>query len=144
MLEKMGEFKQQRVIEDFEAATKDAERVQRETLTKILEENGESEYLQGLGLGGRTDTESFKSCVPLVTHKDLEVYIQRIADGEGSPILTGKPIETISLRCWILGVFFFLISICCCLCWFWEICNEISLLLQLWDYSREAQVLAFQ
>ncbi|XXG42278.1 hypothetical protein AAC387_Pa01g2596 [Persea americana] len=97
MLEKMGEYKQQRVIEDFEAATKDTERVQRETLTKILEENGESEYLQGLGLGGRTDAESFKSCVPLVTHKDLELYIQRIADGDGSPILTGKPIETISL-----------------------------------------------
>lgn len=111
MLEKMGEFKQQRVIEEFEKATKDAGRVQIETLRRILEENGESEYLQGVGLEGRTDPESFKSCVPLVTHKDLEPYIQRIADGDGSPILTGKPITTISLRCLILGPLFYYIII---------------------------------
>ncbi|KAJ4956499.1 hypothetical protein NE237_013282 [Protea cynaroides] len=49
------------------------------------------------GLNGRTDPETFKSCVPLVTHKDLESYIHRIADGDISPILTGKPITTISL-----------------------------------------------
>jgi jasmonic acid-amino synthetase len=98
MLEKMEEFNQEKVIEEFEATTKDAERVQTETLKKILEENGSAEYLQNLGLNGRTDPESFKNCVPLVTHKELEQYIQRIADGDSSPILTGKPITTISLR----------------------------------------------
>ncbi|KAG1367710.1 jasmonoyl--L-amino acid synthetase GH3.5 [Cocos nucifera] len=77
--------------------TKDAGRVQRETLRKILEQNGDAEYLQNLGLGGRTDPESFKACVPLVTHKDLEPYIQRIIDGDTSPVLTGKPITSISL-----------------------------------------------
>ncbi|XP_062154360.1 jasmonoyl--L-amino acid synthetase JAR4 [Alnus glutinosa] len=97
MLEKMEEFNQEKVIEEFEATTKDAERVQTETLKKILEENGSAEYLQNLGLNGRTDPESFKNCVPLVTHKELEQYIQRIADGDSSPILTGKPITTISL-----------------------------------------------
>lgn len=98
MLEKMEKFDQEKVIAEFEAITKDAEKVQRETLKKILEENGSAEYLQNLGLNGRTDPESFKSCVPLVTHKELETYIQRIADGDSSPILTGKPITTISLR----------------------------------------------
>lgn len=93
----MTEFKPQRVIDEFEAVTKDTERVQVETLRKILEENGRAEYLQELGLGGRTDTKSFKSCVPLATHKDLEPYIQRIADGDDSSILTGVPIRTISL-----------------------------------------------
>ncbi|KAI8024255.1 Jasmonoyl--L-amino acid synthetase JAR4 [Camellia lanceoleosa] len=34
---------------------------------------------------------------PLVTRKDLEPYIQRMVDGDTSPILTGKPITTISL-----------------------------------------------
>ncbi|XVE73742.1 hypothetical protein DITRI_Ditri11bG0142900 [Diplodiscus trichospermus] len=86
-----------KVIQEFEAMTKDAENVQRETLKKILEENRCAEYLQNLGLNGRTDPESFKACVPLVTHQDLEPYIQRIADGASSPILTGKPITTISL-----------------------------------------------
>ncbi|KAJ6686466.1 GH3 DOMAIN-CONTAINING PROTEIN [Salix purpurea] len=86
-----------KVIEEFEALTADAGRVQRETLKKILEENGSAEYLQNLGLNGRTDPESFKSCVPLVTHKDLEAYIHRIADGDSSSILTGKPIPNMSL-----------------------------------------------
>ncbi|KAF8413293.1 hypothetical protein HHK36_001271 [Tetracentron sinense] len=97
MLEKMEEFNFEKVIKEFETATKDVGRVQKETLQKILEENGEAEYLQKLGLNGRTDVESFKACVPLVTHKDLDPYIQRVADGDTSPILTGKPITTISL-----------------------------------------------
>ena len=98
MLEKMEEFNGEKVIEEFEAITSDAERFQKEALKKILEENGSAEYLQSLGLNGRTDPESFKACVPIVTHNDLEPYIMRIVDGVSSPILTGKPITTISLR----------------------------------------------
>eukprot|EP00268_Persea_americana_P035074 TRINITY_DN34624_c0_g1_i4.p1 TRINITY_DN34624_c0_g1~~TRINITY_DN34624_c0_g1_i4.p1 ORF type:complete len:587 (-),score=91.98 TRINITY_DN34624_c0_g1_i4:52-1812(-) len=97
MLEKMEEFKLQKVVDEFQSNTKDAGRVQIETLRRILEENGEAEYLQILGLDGKTNLESFKSCVPLSTHKDLEPFIQRIADGDDSPILTGKPITSISL-----------------------------------------------
>ncbi|KAL5563960.1 hypothetical protein UlMin_033707, partial [Ulmus minor] len=97
MLEKMEEFNGEKVIEEFEAITSDAERFQKEALKKILEENGSAEYLQSLGLNGRTDPESFKACVPIVTHNDLEPYIRRIVDGDSSPILTGKPITTISL-----------------------------------------------
>lgn len=98
MLEKMGDrLDPDVVIEEFEALSRDAGRVQKETLKKILEENGETEYLMKWGLNGKTDPISFKSCVPLVTHADLEPYIQRIAHGENSSILTGKPITTISL-----------------------------------------------
>ncbi|KAF5464437.1 hypothetical protein F2P56_014513 [Juglans regia] len=97
MLEKMEEFDSERVVEEFEAITKDAEKVQREALKKILEQNESAEYLQNLGLNGRIDPEGFKACVPLVTHNELEPYIQRIVDGDPSPILTGKPITTISL-----------------------------------------------
>ncbi|MBA0605147.1 hypothetical protein Godav_017755 [Gossypium davidsonii] len=71
----------EKVIEEFETMTKDTENVQRETLKKILEENGSAEYLQNLGLNGRTDPQSFKACVPVVTHQDLDPYIQRIVDG---------------------------------------------------------------
>ncbi|KAL7260148.1 hypothetical protein ACSBR1_005919 [Camellia fascicularis] len=86
-------FDPEEVIEEFEMLTKDAERVQKETLQKILEENGSTE----------TDHESFKAFVPLVTHKDLEPYIQRMVDGDTFPILTGKPITTISLREFPIG-----------------------------------------
>ncbi|KAF2291220.1 hypothetical protein GH714_020719 [Hevea brasiliensis] len=98
MLErKMEKLNVDKVIEEFEAMTKDAERVHIETLKKILEENGSAEYLQNLGLNGRTDPQSFRDCVPIITHKDMEPYIQRIADGDRSPVLTRKPITTISL-----------------------------------------------
>ncbi|XP_070009384.1 jasmonoyl--L-amino acid synthetase JAR6-like isoform X1 [Nicotiana sylvestris] len=90
-------FDQEKVIEEFEDLTKDAGRIQEETLKKILEQNGGTEYLQQWGLNGRTDPQTFKNCIPIVTHNDLDPYIQRIADGDLSPILSGKPIETISL-----------------------------------------------
>ncbi|KAG0484690.1 hypothetical protein HPP92_008769 [Vanilla planifolia] len=97
MFDTVEGFSGERVIEEFEALTKDAKRVQRETLQRILRDNGEAEYLQKLGLEGRTDPLSFKSCVPLVAHQDLEPYIQRIADGDASQVLTGRPITSISL-----------------------------------------------
>ncbi|GJM89880.1 hypothetical protein PR202_ga06105 [Eleusine coracana subsp. coracana] len=84
-------------INEFEAFTRDAGRVQRDTLKKILELNGGAEYLKHFGLGGRTDVESYKSLIPLCVHSDLEPYIQRIVDGDRSPVLTGKPITSLSL-----------------------------------------------
>ncbi|CAH9144638.1 unnamed protein product [Cuscuta epithymum] len=88
----------QDIIEEFELLTKDAGKVQEEILKRILEENKETEYLwQKCGLNGRTDLESFKACVPLVVHKDLEPYIQRIADDGSSHILTAKPVTALSL-----------------------------------------------
>ncbi|KAG1346481.1 putative Jasmonic acid-amido synthetase JAR1 [Cocos nucifera] len=93
----MTVFSMESVIEEFETLTKDADRVQRETLRKILKQNGEAEYLQQFGLEGRTDPETFKACVPLVTHQDLEPYIQRIFDGDTSPVLTGKPLTAITV-----------------------------------------------
>ncbi|KAG0455889.1 hypothetical protein HPP92_023677 [Vanilla planifolia] len=97
MLEKMKGFSIDQFIEEFQELTKDPETVQRETLKRILVDNGEAEYLQNLGLDGRTDPDSFKSCVPLVTHEELEPYISRIVDGSASRVLTGKPVTSISL-----------------------------------------------
>ncbi|GER46368.1 auxin-responsive GH3 family protein [Striga asiatica] len=98
MPEKMEEkFDSEMVVEQFELLSMDAERIQKETLKQILEENGETEYILKWGLFGKTDPNSYKARVPIVTHKDLEPYIQRVADGEKWPILTGKPISAISL-----------------------------------------------
>lgn len=98
MREEVEKVNMEKVIEEFERITRDAENVQRETLKKILEKNAWAEYLQSLGLNGKTNIESFKACVPLVIYKDLEPYIQRMVDGNISPILTGKPITTMSTR----------------------------------------------
>jgi hypothetical protein len=98
---KASEFsgeEQQQVIAEFERLTRDAAAVQPETLRRILDENAGVEYLQGLGLDGRTDPDTFRACVPLATHDDLEPYIARVADGDTSPVLTAKPITSISLR----------------------------------------------
>ncbi|KAL6627181.1 hypothetical protein ACP70R_030907 [Stipagrostis hirtigluma subsp. patula] len=99
MLEKKeaAEFSGEEVIAEFEELTRDAAAVQRETLRRILAENGGTEYLRRLGLAGRTDPDSFRACVPLATHADLEPYIARIADGDASAVLTAKPVTSISL-----------------------------------------------
>lgn len=132
MLETMENiFDPKEFIEEFEALTKDAGRVQKDTLRKILEENGTSEYLQKWGLDGKTDPESFAECVPLATHSDLEPYIQRIMDGDVTPILTGKPIKTISLR-YIVESFKSHFSDCK---GYFFIGNLINYFLQLWHYS---------
>ncbi|XP_058728192.1 jasmonoyl--L-amino acid synthetase JAR4-like [Vicia villosa] len=96
MREEVEKVDMEKVIEEFERITRDAENVQNETLKKILEKSASAEYLQNLGLNGKTNLESFKACVPLVIYKDLEPYIQRMVDGDVSPILTGKPITTMS------------------------------------------------
>ncbi|KAF0917041.1 hypothetical protein E2562_016341 [Oryza meyeriana var. granulata] len=90
-------FSGEEVIAEFERLTRDAAIVQRETLRRILAENGGVEYLRGLGLAGRTDPDSFRAHVPLATHADLEPYIERIADGDTSPVVTAKPATSISL-----------------------------------------------
>ncbi|CAO2147084.1 unnamed protein product [Urochloa humidicola] len=90
-------FSCEEAINEFEALTRDAGRVQQDTLKKILELNADAEYLNHFGLNGRTDVQSYKSCIPLCVHSDLEPYIQRIVDGESSPLLTGEPVTSLSL-----------------------------------------------
>jgi hypothetical protein len=91
-------FNCEETINEFEKLTRDARRVQQDTLKRILELNADAEYLNHFGLNGRTDVQSYKSCIPLCVRSDLEPYIQRIADGDGSPLLTRKPITSLSLR----------------------------------------------
>ncbi|KAG9457783.1 hypothetical protein H6P81_002291 [Aristolochia fimbriata] len=84
------------LIDVFEAETKDAERVQRETLERILKENGEAEYLKKFGLDGKWDEETYRKCVPLASYQDFKPYIKQIADGDASPLLAAKPFTALS------------------------------------------------
>ncbi|PUZ58716.1 hypothetical protein GQ55_5G530100 [Panicum hallii var. hallii] len=97
MPEKKAEFSGEKVIAEFERLSRDAAAAQREVLRRILAGNAAAEYLQGRGLAGRTDPDSFRACVPLATHADFEPYIARIADGDTSAVLTATPVTAISL-----------------------------------------------
>lgn len=94
------------IISWFDHVSEMAGAVQRQTLRRILEMNCNVEYLKKW-LGDvkieemeDSELESLYTClVPIVSHKEVEPFIQRIADGETSPLLTQLPITTLSLRC---------------------------------------------
>ncbi|KAF3559642.1 hypothetical protein F2Q69_00010343 [Brassica cretica] len=101
MLEKKAEtFNMNRVIDEFDEMTRNADQVQKQTLKEILHKNKSAIYLRNFGINGDNTTDpegDFKALVPLVTDSELEPYIKRMVDGDTSPILTGHPVPAISL-----------------------------------------------
>uniref|UniRef100_A0A5B6Z3E4 Putative indole-3-acetic acid-amido synthetase GH3.1 n=1 Tax=Davidia involucrata TaxID=16924 RepID=A0A5B6Z3E4_DAVIN len=85
--------KDAKALQFIEDMTRNADSVQEKVLAEILSRNAETEYLQGFQLGGSTDRDTFKSKVPVVTYEDLQPIIQRIANGDRSPILSSQPIS---------------------------------------------------
>ncbi|KAF5727996.1 putative Indole-3-acetic acid-amido synthetase GH3.6 [Tripterygium wilfordii] len=77
-------------IEDF---TSNADEIQRKVLEEILSHNAEVEYLQRHGLEGRTDRETFKKVIPMITYEDIKHDIDRIVNGDASPLLCSNPIS---------------------------------------------------
>ncbi|GFY86607.1 auxin-responsive GH3 family protein [Actinidia rufa] len=67
--------------------------VQERVLREILSQNAETEYLRRYGLSRATDRDTFKARVPVVTYEDLQPEIQRIANGDRSPIFSSRPIS---------------------------------------------------
>ncbi|KAL9322491.1 hypothetical protein ACSQ67_010544 [Phaseolus vulgaris] len=92
------------IITWFEDVSKNAGFVQTQTLCNILKQNCRVEYLKKwLGSYNISDMDAceleslFTSLVPLASHADFEPYIQKIADGDTTPILTQQPMTTLSL-----------------------------------------------
>ncbi|KAI3812221.1 hypothetical protein L1987_16928 [Smallanthus sonchifolius] len=88
----------------FQEVARNAGKVQMETLKRILEMNHGVEYLEKWlrdidvhNMDEEALQSLYGSLVPLASHADLDPYIQRIADGETSPLLTKQPITTLSL-----------------------------------------------
>ncbi|KAL6608308.1 hypothetical protein ACP70R_041371 [Stipagrostis hirtigluma subsp. patula] len=73
----------------IERMTTDADGVQERVLAEILGRNADAEYLVKCGLAGAVDRVTFRAKVPMVTYEELQPYIQRIADGDRAPILSG-------------------------------------------------------
>lgn len=90
--------KNAKALQFIEEMTRNTDSVQERVLSEILSQNAETEYLKRFGLNGATDRETFKSKVPVVTYEDLLPDIQRIANGDRSPILSAHPISEFLTR----------------------------------------------
>lgn len=85
--------KDAKALQFVEDVTRNADAVQKRVLAEILSRNAETEYLKRFGLGGATDRDTFKSKLPIITYENLQPEIQRIANGDRSPILSSQPIS---------------------------------------------------
>lgn len=90
--------KHKEAIQFIEKMTRNTDKVQANVLAEILSRNADTEYLRLYNLNGATDRETFKSKIPIVTYDDLQPIIQRIADGDRSPILSAHPISEFLTR----------------------------------------------
>ncbi|XVE82870.1 hypothetical protein DITRI_Ditri16bG0040300 [Diplodiscus trichospermus] len=85
--------KDDKALQFIEEMTKNVDSVQERVLGEILGRNAKTEYLKRFQLNGATDRETFKSKIPVVAYEDLQPDIQRIANGDQSPILSAHPIS---------------------------------------------------
>lgn len=87
-----------RKLDFIEDVTKHADEVQKRVLNEILSRNSHVEYLNRHGLEGRTDRETFKKVMPVISYEDILPDINRIANGDTSPLLCSKPISEFLTR----------------------------------------------
>lgn len=87
-----------KALEYIEDVTINADEIQERVLGEILSVSADAEYLQRHGLDGRTGRKSFKKMLPVVCYEDLKMDIDRIANGDTSPILCSKPISEFLTR----------------------------------------------
>jgi len=92
------DLKGQDALQIIEDLTKNTDPIQEEVLRQILSQNANTEYLKRFGLNAATDRHTFKSKVPVVTYEDLRPDIERIANGDRSPILCAHPISEFLTR----------------------------------------------
>ena len=90
--------KDAKALEFIEEMTRNTDAVQERLLSEILSRNAETEYLRRFRLNGAMDRDTFKANVPVVTYEDLQPEIQRIANGDRSPILSSQPISEFLTR----------------------------------------------
>ncbi|KAE8691171.1 Indole-3-acetic acid-amido synthetase GH3.17 [Hibiscus syriacus] len=75
----------------IEELTTNSEQTQEQVLGQILKTNAGTQYLSPY-LNGKTDKELFKTNVPIVTYEDIKPYINRIANGNTSNILSTESV----------------------------------------------------
>lgn len=78
-------------LNDLEELTLNAKKIQDDLLKEILTLNTNTEYLRQF-LHGSSDKQEFKKNVPLVSYEDMKPYIERVANGEPSDVISGRPV----------------------------------------------------
>ncbi|XP_010443330.1 PREDICTED: 4-substituted benzoates-glutamate ligase GH3.12-like [Camelina sativa] len=87
----------------LEELTSNVKQIQNNVLEEILTFNANTEYLRRF-LHGSSDKELFKKNVPVVSYEDVRPFIDRVANGESSDIVSGKPITGFLLSSGTSGV----------------------------------------
>lgn len=98
--------KDEAALRFIEEVTSRCDEVQRAVLAQILSRNAETEYLKRHGMNGCVDMETFKNKIPVVTYEDIHSDIQRIANGDFSPLLCAQPITEFLTRCVFLLIMY--------------------------------------
>ena len=93
-----------KALELIEQVTSNPDEVQLRVLSEILTRSANVEYLERHGLGGKTDRSTFKMMIPVVRYQDLAHDINRIANGDKSPILCSDPISEFLTRSFLLSI----------------------------------------
>ncbi|KAF5179725.1 Indole-3-acetic acid-amido synthetase GH3.3, partial [Thalictrum thalictroides] len=87
------EYKGEEALKEVEYLTSNAPQCQENVLKEILKRNGSTEYLNKYLEGSTSyDILAFKNLVPVITYADIRPFIQRIANGEDSSLLSGHTI----------------------------------------------------
>lgn len=82
-----------KILDFIEDVTSNADQVQQKVLSEILSRNANVEYLKRYDLNGHTDRDTFKKLLPVISYEDIQPDIDRISNGDTSPILCSKPIS---------------------------------------------------
>lgn len=85
-------------LQFIEDVTQDAASVQKSVLADILSQNSGTEYLKRFGVDGGTDPETFKAKVPVISYENIQADVQRIVNGDRSPIFSSHPVSEFLTR----------------------------------------------
>ncbi|CAA7048205.1 unnamed protein product [Microthlaspi erraticum] len=83
-------------LKELEELTSNAKKIQDDMLEEILKANANTEYLRRF-LHGSSDKKLFQKNVPVSSYEDVKPYIERVANGEPSYIISGEPITNFLL-----------------------------------------------
>ncbi|CAM6122709.1 unnamed protein product [Calypogeia fissa] len=88
----MGYVQREKMMLDYvDKLMSQPELEQRLHLQYILKKNANTEYLQKHGMNGATDVDTFRKRMPVVDYSAYRESVERIANGDKSPILSADP-----------------------------------------------------
>lgn len=94
---KKFEYKGEEALKELDRLTLKADEVQEKLLKEIITRNGDTEYLNKY-LRGSKDVSTFRNLVPVIGYSGIKPYIQRIANGEDSSLISGHTIVEMLCR----------------------------------------------